>query len=70
MRDNKDYPSASGVTHLVFSSVQKEDAGKYTCSASNTGGSAQAQVDIVVYCEYCSFVLPEYNIYKTELVFC
>ena len=44
--------SGSQTAHLTFSTVRKDDAGTYSCKASNSVGSAEKILNLVVNCKY------------------
>ena len=48
------YIKASGMetTLLTFSAINRTDAGIYKCSANNSVGSSEKQVNVVVNCKY------------------
>ena len=51
-RDGKVRVSGKKTASLTFSSVNKTDAGTYTCTARNRAGTADYQVTLVVNCKY------------------
>ena len=53
------YIKTSGTkrTVLMFSAINRTDAGSYTCSANNSVGSSEKQVDVVVNCKYLQWLL-------------
>ena len=53
---HKEQVKSSGFqsAHLSFSAVRKDDAGAYTCKASNLVGSAEKILNLVVNCKYTS----------------
>ena len=46
--------SGSQTAHLTFSAVRKDDTGTYSCKASNSVGSAEKKLNLVVNCKYTS----------------
>ena len=52
MIDGYKYQTFTGVSYLRFDPIDKGDAGRYKCIATNSDGSDEETVDIVVYCKY------------------
>ena len=52
MIDNYKYQNFTGVSYLRFDLVDEGDEGRYKCIATNSVGSDEKTVDIVVFCEY------------------
>ena len=42
----------TNTTYLTFGSINRTDAGFYTCSANNSAGSVEKQVNVLVNCKY------------------
>ena len=51
-RDGKVRVSGKNTASLTFSSINKTDAGTYTCTAHNREGTTDYQVTLVVNCKY------------------
>lgn len=49
--------SGTKTTNLIFSAINRTDAGIYTCSANNSVGSSEKQVNVVVNCKYLQWLL-------------
>ena len=55
---------SSGSSTLTIKRVSSRDAGKYTCKANNSAGTAEASGVLVVYCEFLFFLWSEvYSIF-------
>lgn len=76
-KDGKRYPVSSDGS-LAFSHVQLEDRGTYTCTATNTAGRDEAQIQLQVQgwfqlisddqeepCAYCIHVIRLFDLYMS-----
>ena len=52
IRDGQVKSSGPKTAQLKFSNISKSDAGMYTCKASNSIGSEEKQLKLVVNCKY------------------
>ena len=60
--------SGSQTAHLTFSAVRKDDAGTYTCKASNSVGSAEKVLNLVINCKYTSIQRYITELYRNEII--
>lgn len=68
IHDGQVLSSGSKAAHLSFGAISKVDAGIYTCSANNSAGTTEKQLNLVVNCKYYSRVIDVYLNCQSHIV--